>query len=67
MQLVARLVAWAKTREPVATTAAGVALVGGVVAPAVADLPPSSSWTAVGSAIAFALVRHFVSPAGKAG
>ncbi len=67
MELVARLIAWAKTREPVATVAAAVALVGGVVAPAVADLPASSSWTAVASAAAFALVRHYVSPAGKAG
>lgn len=56
---------WVRNREPVATTAAVVALIGGVIAPAVADLPPSASWTAVGSAIAFAFVRHFVTPADK--
>jgi hypothetical protein len=63
LNAVKRALAWLKGREPVATAAALVALVGGVVAPAIADLPASASWTAVGSAVAMALVRHFVSPA----
>lgn len=56
---------WVRNREPVAALAAVVAVVGGVIAPAIADLPPSSSWTAVASAIGIALVRHFVTPANK--
>jgi len=53
---------WVRNREPVATVAGVVAVVGGVVAPAIADLPPSASWTAVGAALAMGLVRQFVTP-----
>src|SRR5262245_9570752 len=58
-----RLWAWVRHREPVAAVAGVVAVVGGVLAPAIADLPPSASWTAVASAIALALVRQLVTPA----
>ena len=54
-----------RDKEPVATAAAVVAFVGVVVAPAIAELPPEASWTAVGSAILFSAVRWFVTPRGN--
>jgi hypothetical protein len=56
-----RALTWLRDREPVATVAGVVAFAGTVIGPAVADLPPEASWTAVGSAVLFAGVRWFVS------
>ena len=59
--MIQRALAWLRDREPVATAAGVVAFAGAAVGPAIADLPPEASWTAVGSAIFFAGVRWFVS------